>query len=62
MFKCLTEEEVTFNDDYGIILMKRLNDNDIVNHIRDIINDIICVNFDKNYSYKHWQMVVNSFS
>lgn len=39
--------------------MKHLND--LANHIKEITNNVSCVNFDKIYSYKYQQMVVYSF-
>ena len=40
------------NNSYGIILMKCVNDNDIINHIKEITNNVTSVNYDKTYVYK----------
>ena len=39
-----------FDDGYSITLMKHLNNNDIDYNIREITNNVTCINFDKNYS------------
>ena len=44
--------------------MKRLIDKDVANHVKEINNDVTCVNFDNNnnnYLYALKQMVVNKF-
>ena len=49
------------NKGYNTTLMRKLTGNDIANHIKEIINDVTPVNFDKIYSYERRQMVVNQF-
>ena len=41
--------------------MQKLTNKDIANHIKEIDNDVICVNFGEIYSCEHRQMVVNQF-
>ena len=41
--------------------MQKLTDKDNANHIKEINNDVTCVNFDNKYSYARKQMVVNNF-
>ena len=45
----------------SIILMRKLTDKDIANHIKEINNDVTCVKFDKNYSYQRILMVLSQF-
>ena len=59
-FDYLDKHYSLFDND-GLIYMRKLTDNDIANHIKEINNDVTRVNFDANYSYQRKQMVVNKF-
>lgn len=43
-----TTTTVNFHDGYGITLMKHFDDNGILNHIREITNNVTCLKLDKN--------------
>ena len=50
-----------FDDGFSTTHMRKLTDKDIANHIKEINNNVTCVNFDNNYSYARKQMVVHNF-
>ena len=52
---------IEIDNGFNITLMRKLTNNDIVNHVREITHDIIHVKFDKIYSYECCKMVVNQF-
>lgn len=52
---------IEIDNGFNSILMTKLTDNDIDNHIREITKDVTCMNFDRIYSYARQQMVVYHF-
>ena len=52
---------IEFNNSFSITHMRRLADNDIANHNKEIDKDVTCVKFDKIYSYERRQIVVHQF-
>ena len=48
--------------EFGIcIFIRKLTNKNIANHIKEINNDVTCVNFDVIYSYERRYMMVNQF-
>ena len=60
-YSYLDKHYFVFDDGYSITDMQKLTDKDIVNHIKEINNNVTRVNFDANYSYQRKQIVVNQF-
>ena len=60
-FDYLDKHYSLFEDCSSFIYMQKLTNKDIANHIKEINNDVTCVNFDANYSYQCKQMIVNKF-
>ena len=60
-YSYINDNYIEFDNGFSLTHMKKLTDNDIANHIKEIDNDVTRVNFDKIYSYKRRQMVVHQF-
>ena len=60
-FNYLDKHYNLFDNCSSYIYMQKLTDKDVVNHVKEINNNVTCVNFDNNYSYQRKQMVVHKF-